>query len=109
LLTDHPSTEQGTRFAFVVRLLNHGADAIPLTPCPVYRVQFNKVVEAGTLNCAAAPSSLPAHGHIDFDMQVWVQRRGIAILPQEEELLWQLGGEGYEGRLARADIRMVRS
>jgi hypothetical protein len=109
VMDDHPHTKQGTRFAFVVRLLNRGGHAVPLTPCPAYRVQFNKVVEVGTLNCAEAPSRIPSHGHIDFDMQVWVQRRGWAILPQVEELLWQLGGEGYEGQFARTDVRMVRA
>lgn len=103
LITDG-AAQPGRRFRFVVTLLNNSAAPISLTPCPSYRVQLQKVVEAGTLNCAAAPPSVPASGHLDFAMEV-----GVApdVPMSSAPLLWQLGGEADEGKAPTAQTNLA--
>jgi hypothetical protein len=93
----------GERLHFTVRLTNAGNRPIPLQPCPHYRVQLIKVVESGYLNCAAAPSAIPAKGHVVFAMTVRVNAPPPLVVGRGE-LLWQLGGEGTEGATAVAEI-----
>jgi hypothetical protein len=83
-------SQPGPRFHFVVRLTNTDSQPIPLRPCPSYRVQLQKVVEAGTLNCAGGPASIPANGHVDYAMEVGINPH---VLMTAAPLLWQLGGE----------------
>jgi hypothetical protein len=103
VLTGNGPARHGTRFSFVVRLLNRGGRDVALEPCPAYRVGLQKVVEVGTLNCGDAPRVIAAHGHVDFAMQVRVAAAPAVAVP----LVWQLGGEGYEGVTATAAIRVV--
>jgi hypothetical protein len=103
MLTGNRPARHGTRFTFIVRLLNRGGRDAALEPCPTYRVGLQKVVEVGTLNCRDAPRVIAAHGHIDFAMQVRVAAAPAAAVP----LMWQLGGEGYEGATATAVVRVV--
>jgi hypothetical protein len=97
------SAQLGTRFTFIVRLLNRCGRDVTLEPCPTYRAGLEKVVEVGTLNCRDAPRVKAAHGHIDFAMQVRVAAAPAVAVP----LVWQLGGEGYEGATATAAVRVV--
>ena len=103
LITDG-AAQSGPRFRFVVRLVNSSAAAISLIPCPSYRVQLQKVVESGTLNCAAAPTSLPARGHVDFAMEV---RLAPGVPMASAPLRWQLGSEGDENQAPTAQTNLA--
>lgn len=98
----------GEPLRFVVRITNLGAEPVPLTPCPYYRVQYLPHVESGYLNCAAAPDAIPAHGHLDFAMQIEVLRVK-QDLGGRYDLLWQLGGEGAEGRTVTTPVELART
>lgn len=99
------SATPGGAYRFVVRLVNPGDKTLSLDPCPNYRAQFMKVVETGYLNCAAAPSGIPALGHIDFDMHIDVRPLGVG---GSYPLLWQLGTEGSEGATGQAVVPVDR-
>jgi hypothetical protein len=105
LITSGPA-QQGDRYPFVVQIENNGPTPVSLTPCPYYRVQYLKMVETGYLNCRAAPDEIGAGGHVDFQMEVYVQRirHGIG---GTYTLLWQLGGEGTEGMTIRREVALV--
>jgi hypothetical protein len=98
--------KQGRILRFVVRIANTGDEPVPLEPCPAYRVQYLPHVETGLLNCGEAPSAITAHGHLDFEMRVRVPSLGRPAIGGAHTLLWQLGGEGFEGRTVQTDVRL---
>jgi hypothetical protein len=98
---------QGERYKFVVRITNTSGTPVALEPCPYYRVQYLPYVETGYLNCAGAPAAIPANGHVDFGMEIAVPTIG-KYLGGTYKLLWELGGEGTEGRSAQASLELER-
>jgi hypothetical protein len=106
LLAGAGAAKQGQVFKFAVRIANTGDQPVSLQPCAAYRVQYLPHVETGLLNCSAAPPAIPAHGHVDFEMQERVPNLGKPTVGGHYTLLWQLGGEGYEGKTVRATLRL---
>ncbi len=97
---------QGERLRFVVRIQNLGSEPVSLNPCPYYRVQYLPHVETGYLNCEEAPDSIPPRSHLDFKMEVSVLRleRNVG---GTYRLLWQLGGEGAEGKTVTTPVELA--
>jgi hypothetical protein len=108
LLTDGPA-RQGRPYAFVIRIGNVGDEAVSLRPCPAYRAQYLPHVEVGYLNCEAAPDAIPPGGYLDFEMQIDVLDLDEPNRPLRGayELLWLLGGEGFEGKSVHESVRLV--
>ena len=98
----HSSAEPNSQFRFTVRLTNVSSDSVSLSPCPPYRVQLGKVVEAGLLNCSDGPQRIAPNDAVDFSMEVnaapYLRRVDFA------HLLWQLGSEGDEGPTVTAEV-----
>ncbi|QLQ10228.1 MAG: hypothetical protein HZY75_07340 [Nocardioidaceae bacterium] len=99
---------RGEPLKFIVRIANLGSEPVPLAPCPYYRVQYLPHVETGYLNCDQAPDAIPPQSHLDFAMQINVQRLQPGI-GGTYDLLWQLGGEGAEGKTVRTPVELVRT
>jgi hypothetical protein len=97
------SARPGRDYWFTVRIANTGDQPISLDPCPAYRVQYLLQVETGLLNCGEAPSEIPPGGHTDFEMRIHVLRLGKDI-GGRYTLLWQLGGEGFEGKTVKTKV-----
>jgi hypothetical protein len=97
---------QGQSFKFAVRIANTGDQPVSLQPCPAYRVQYLPHIETGMLNCNEAPSAIPPHAYVDFKMRVHVLTLGRPDIGGHYTLLWQLGGEGYEGKTVKTNVRL---
>lgn len=97
---------RGQRLSFIARIANTGAEPVSLDPCPYYRARYLQHVETGSLNCDRAPDSIPAHGHLDFEMQIAVPA-ALGSAAGDHELSWQLGGEGAEGETATAMVELT--
>ncbi|HEY0168394.1 MAG TPA: hypothetical protein VGB75_15235 [Jatrophihabitans sp.] len=83
----------GQRLDYSVTLTNPSATAVSLQPCPDYRQSLIDVLKlpdkdgatrTGQLNCAAAPTSVPANGSITFQMRL--DTKGVPA--GERRLVW---------------------
>ena len=106
LMTAGPA-RQGHPYPFIVRIGNSGGEPVSLEPCPAFRMQYLPHVEVGSLNCEAAPDAISPGEHVDFQMQIDVLDLGLPRVTGFYVLLWQLGGEGFEGKTARKRVRLT--
>jgi hypothetical protein len=104
----HEQARRGKPLRFIVRIANLGSEPVSLKPCPYYRVQYLPHVETGYLNCAQSPDAIPPESHLDFAMQIDVLRLERDV-GGTYDLLWQLGGEGAEGKTVTTPVELARS
>jgi hypothetical protein len=85
---------------FTVRLTNPTPNDIALDPCPFYRMGIfaDDIGDAAyyRLNCARA-AKVPAHGHVDFDMEAATTDFQLCRRldpPCKLDAVWQLWGPG---------------
>lgn len=107
LIVDDPA-RVGEPLRFIVRIANLGSVPVSLDPCPYYRVQYLTTVETGYLNCDQSPGAIPADGHLDFAMQIGSPAVKLGT-GGTYDLLWQLGGEGAEGKTVTTPVELARS
>jgi len=97
---------QGQPYPFLVRIGNSGDEPVSLAPCPTFRMQYLPHVEVGSLNCEEAPAAISPGEHLDFQMQIDVIDLQLPKVTGSYVLLWQFGGEGFEGATARQRVQL---